>query len=232
MAVAIVRGGFEYQGQKCSAASRMYVPQSLWDEMRDRMIAMMKEIKVGDVRDFRNFMGAVIDKKAFDKISGYLDDAKKNAKVIQGGGARATRATSSSRRWSKRATRRTGCCARRSSDRCVTAYVYDDAKWAETLRHRRPDVAVRADRRGVRARSRGGARGARRRCATPPATSTSTTSRPARSSGSSRSAARAHRARTTRPGSKLNLVRWVSARTVKETFAPPTDFKYPFMSEE
>ena len=79
VAVAAVRGAFEFQGQKCSAASRMYVPKSRWNDIRDRMVAMMKEIKVGDVRDFRNFMGAVIDKKSFDKISGYIDDAKKNA---------------------------------------------------------------------------------------------------------------------------------------------------------
>ena len=83
--MAIVRGGFEYQGQKCSAASRVYVPQSLWKDVRDRVIAMMKDIKMGDVRDFRNFMSAVIDKKAFDKISGYVADAKKSAKILQGG---------------------------------------------------------------------------------------------------------------------------------------------------
>ena len=88
VAVAIARGGFEYQGQKCSAASRVYVPESLWSEVRDRTIAMMKEIKIGDVRDFRNFVSAVIDQKAFTKISGYLDDAKKNAKVLQGGTAK------------------------------------------------------------------------------------------------------------------------------------------------
>jgi 1-pyrroline-5-carboxylate dehydrogenase len=86
LAVAIVRGGFEYQGQKCSAASRIYVPQSLWNGVRDRVVAMMREITMGDTRDFRNFMSAVIDKKAFDKISGYVADAKKSAKVLQGGG--------------------------------------------------------------------------------------------------------------------------------------------------
>src|SRR6187401_1680331 len=86
VAVAIVRGGFEYQGQKCSAASRIYVPQSLWKEVRDRAIAMMREIKMGDPRDFRNFMSAVIDKRAFDKISGYVADAKKRAKILYGGG--------------------------------------------------------------------------------------------------------------------------------------------------
>ena len=84
VAVAIARGGFEYQGQKCSAASRVYIAQSSVEQVRDRAVAIMKEIKVGDPRDFRNFMGAVIDKKAFTKISGYLDDAKKNAKIVSG----------------------------------------------------------------------------------------------------------------------------------------------------
>jgi 1-pyrroline-5-carboxylate dehydrogenase len=88
VAVAIARGGFEYQGQKCSAASRVYVPQSLWNEVKDRTVAMMKDMKMGDVRDFRNFMGAVIDKKAFAKISEYLDHAKQHARVLQGGGAK------------------------------------------------------------------------------------------------------------------------------------------------
>ena len=87
VAVAIARGGFEYQGQKCSAASRVYIPRSLWPEIRDRVVAMMREIRMGDVADFRTFMGAVIDKKAFDKINAYLDDAKKNATVVQGGAA-------------------------------------------------------------------------------------------------------------------------------------------------
>src|SRR5438093_3853135 len=86
LAAAIVRGGFEFQGQKCSAASRVYVPRSLWNEVRDRAVAMMADIKMGDIRDFRNFMGAVIDKRAFDKIRGYVDHAKKNATIIAGGG--------------------------------------------------------------------------------------------------------------------------------------------------
>ena len=80
LAVAIVRGGFEYQGQKCSAASRIYVPQSLWKDVRDQVIAMMKDIKMGDPRDFRNFMSAVIDKKAFDKISGYVAGGEEDAR--------------------------------------------------------------------------------------------------------------------------------------------------------
>ncbi|HJU65189.1 MAG TPA: aldehyde dehydrogenase family protein, partial [Gemmatimonadaceae bacterium] len=87
LAVAIARGGFEYQGQKCSAASRVYVPRSLWKEVRERTVAMMEEFQVGDVTDFRNFMGAVIDKKAFTKISEYLEDARRNAKIVSGGDA-------------------------------------------------------------------------------------------------------------------------------------------------
>src|SRR5512138_2075585 len=85
VAVAIARGAFEYQGQKCSAASRIYIPQSLWPDVRDRVVGMMRDMKMGDVADFRTFLGAVIDRKAFDKIGSYIEDAKKNARVIQGG---------------------------------------------------------------------------------------------------------------------------------------------------
>src|SRR2546430_7116180 len=72
LATGMVRGAFEYQGQKCSAASRAYVPDALWPAVRDRMLEMLAEVKVGDPADFRNFMGAVIDRKAFDKIKGYI----------------------------------------------------------------------------------------------------------------------------------------------------------------
>ena len=87
LAVAMVRGAFEYQGQKCSAASRVYVPKSLWKQTLTCAQEMISDIRMGDVADFRNFMGAVIDKKAFDSISGYLADAGKNAKVLAGGKA-------------------------------------------------------------------------------------------------------------------------------------------------
>src|SRR5206468_6401323 len=85
LAVAIARGGFEYQGQKCSAASRVYVPRSLWPEVRDRTVAMIEEMRMGDVTDFRTFVGAVIDRKAHKRISEYLTDAKTNATVVTGG---------------------------------------------------------------------------------------------------------------------------------------------------
>ncbi|HSL22917.1 MAG TPA: L-glutamate gamma-semialdehyde dehydrogenase, partial [Vicinamibacterales bacterium] len=133
VAVAMARGAFEYQGQKCSAASRVYVPASLWNDVRDRTIAMMKDMKMGDPRDFRNFVGAVIDKKAFVSISEYLEDAKKNAKILQGG----------------KADDRTGyfieptliqtdnpayrCLCEEIFGPVLTAYVYPDQKWEETL---------------------------------------------------------------------------------------------------
>ena len=199
VAVAAVRGAFEFQGQKCSAASRMYVPKSRWNDIRDRMVAMMKEIKVGDVRDFRNFMGAVIDKKSFDKISGYIDDGKKNAKVIQGGGCKGDEGYFIEPTLVESTNPSYRLLCEEIFGPVLSVYAYDDAKWSETLELGRSHVAVRADRLGVREGSRGRSSKHRRRCGTRPATSTSTTSRPARSSASSRSAARAHRARTTRP---------------------------------
>src|SRR5690606_13363317 len=88
VAVAIVRGGFEYQGQKCSAVSRVYVPNALWDEIRDRMLGMIEEIRMGDPRDFRNFMSAVIDEAAYRKITSYIEHAKssEDTEIIAGGG--------------------------------------------------------------------------------------------------------------------------------------------------
>ncbi|MES2744322.1 MAG: L-glutamate gamma-semialdehyde dehydrogenase, partial [Bdellovibrionota bacterium] len=87
LVTGLVRGAFEYQGQKCSAASRAYVPKSLWSEVEKKLVATVKELKVGDVEDFENFMGAVIDKRSFDRIKGYIDEAKssKDAKILVGG---------------------------------------------------------------------------------------------------------------------------------------------------
>ena len=90
LATAIVRGSFEYQGQKCSAASRAYIPESIWDETKKRMMKMISEIKVGDVCDFRNIVNAVIDETSFDKIMSYINKVKSSddAKIITGGKGR------------------------------------------------------------------------------------------------------------------------------------------------
>jgi 1-pyrroline-5-carboxylate dehydrogenase len=231
LAVAIIRGGFEYQGQKCSAASRVYIPQSLWGEVRDRVVAMMKEIKVGDVRDFRNFMGAVIDKRAFDKISGYLDDAKKNATVIAGGGARGDTGYFIDPTFveAKDAGYRLLC--EEIFGPVVTAFVYPDAKFAEILDtvNRTSPYALTGS---IFARDRAAVQKAMlvlRDAAgnfyiNDKPTGAVVGQQPfggARASGTNDKA-----------GSMLNLARWVSARSVKETFAPPHDFRYPFMGAE
>ena len=109
LAVAIARGGFEYQGQKCSAASRIYVPQSLWPDVRDRVVAMMRDMRMGDVQDFRTFIGAVIDGKSFDEDQrlsrGRAGRTPRSSRAVP---SRATWASSSSRRWSRRRIRPIG----------------------------------------------------------------------------------------------------------------------------
>ena len=231
VAVAIVRGAFEYQGQKCSAASRAYIPKSLWPEVRDRVVAMMKDIKIGDVRDFRNFMSAVIDKKAFGRIAGYLDDAKRNAKILGGGGC------DDSTGWFVEPTLiqtenpgyRLLC--EEIFGPVLTAYVYDDAKWSETLRivdetspYALTGAVFAQDRNAVHEAHTALRNAAGNFYVNDKPTGAVVGQQPfggARASGTNDKA-----------GSKLNLLRWVSARTVKETFVPPTDYRYPFMAEK
>jgi 1-pyrroline-5-carboxylate dehydrogenase len=231
IAVAIARGGFEYQGQKCSAASRVYVPKSLWNEVRERTVAIMKEIRVGDVRDFRNFMGAVIDQKAFTRISGYLDDAKKNAKVIQGGTAKGESGYFIEPTLIETSDPGYRLLCEEIFGPVVTAYVYEDAKWADTLGvidqtspYALTGAVFARDRRAVREALSGLRHAAGNFYINDKPTGAVVGQQPfggARGSGTNDKA-----------GSKLNLVRWVSARTIKETFAPPRDHTYPFMSEE
>jgi 1-pyrroline-5-carboxylate dehydrogenase len=230
-AVAIARGGYEYQGQKCSAASRIYVAQSIWPAVRDRLIAMMRTMKMGDVRDFRNFLSAVIDRRAFEKISGYLALAKKNARILQGG----------------RADDRTGFFieptlvqARTPDHRLmveeifgpvVTSYVFPDRQWTQTLRlidrstpYALTGAVFARDRRAIREASSALRNAAGNFYINDKPTGAVVGQQPfggARASGTDDKA-----------GSKLNLLRWVNARTIKETFAPPRAYPYPFMDAE
>jgi 1-pyrroline-5-carboxylate dehydrogenase len=230
-ATAVIRGGYEYQGQKCSAASRIYVPKSLWKEVRGLLEAMIKDIKVGDVADFTNFMGAVIDKKAFDRIDGYLGDARKNATVIAGGG------TNGKDGWfieptlveTKDPAYRLMC--EEIFGPVVTVYVYDDAKWSETLRivdetspYALTGAVFAQDRAAVREAHAALRHAAGNFYVNDKCTGAVVGQQPfggARGSGTNDKA-----------GSKLNLMRWVSARTLKETFVPPTDYRYPFMQPD
>ncbi len=231
VAVAIARGGFEYQGQKCSAASRVYVPQSLWSEVKDRTVAIMKEIRMGDVRDFRNFMGAVIDQKAFVRISEYLDDAKKNAKVVQGGVAKGETGYFIEPTLVETTDPAYRLLCEEIFGPVVTAHVYPDARWADTLAivdrtspYALTGAVFAKDRAAVRQAMSALRNAAGNFYINDKPTGAVVGQQPfggARASGTNDKA-----------GSKLNLVRWVSARTVKETFSPPRDFKYPFMGEE
>ena len=231
LAVAIARGGFEYQGQKCSAASRAYIPRSLWNEVRDRTVAIMGELRMGDVRDFRNFMGAVIDRKAFDKISEYLDDAKRNARVIAGGTARGEEGYFIAPTLVEAPSPDYRLLCEEIFGPVVTVWVYDDAKWSETL-----DVVDQTSpyalTGAVFSRDRNAARealGALRNAAGPCYSNAKPTGavvgQPpcggARASGTNDKA-----------GSKWNLMRWVSPRSIKETLVPPTDYRYPFLGAE
>ncbi|MGI8498166.1 MAG: L-glutamate gamma-semialdehyde dehydrogenase [Gemmatimonadaceae bacterium] len=231
LAVAIARGGFEYQGQTCSAASRIYVPQSLWKEVRDRTVAMMEEIKVGDTRDFRNFMGAVIDRKAFDKISEYLTHARANATVVSGGESLGDDGYFITPTLVE--TRDPGykLLCEEIFGPVVTAYVYPDAQWGETLQQvdRTSPYALTGaifarDRRAVKEAAIALRNAAGNFYINDKPTGAVVGQQPfggARGSGTNDKA-----------GSMLNLVRWVSARSVKETFSPVTDYRYPFLGEK
>ena len=231
VAVAIARGGFEYQGQKCSAASRVYVPRSLWKEVRDSTVSMMEDIRQGDVRDFRNFVSAVIDRKAFDKISGYIADAKENATVVAGGTANGKDGWFIAPTLIETDEPGYRLLSEEIFGPVVTAYVYDDARWAETLDlvDRTSPYALTGavfadDRRALREATLALRNAAGNFYLNDKPTGAVVGQQPfggARASGTNDKA-----------GSKLNLVRWVSARTIKETFSPPLDYKYPFMAEE
>jgi 1-pyrroline-5-carboxylate dehydrogenase len=232
LATAIVRGGYEYQGQKCSAASRIYVPESLWPEVKGLTLGMMEKIRMGDPADFRNFMGAVIDRKAFDKISGYIKHAQEaeNVEIIAGGGFDDSKGyfIEPTLVQAKDSAYRLMC--EEVFGPVVALHVYRDSEWAETLKvvDRTTPYALTGavfanDRRAVREAMMALRNAAGNFYVNDKPTGAVVGQQPfggARGSGTNDKA-----------GSKLNLVRWISARAIKETFSPPTDYRYPFMSE-
>jgi 1-pyrroline-5-carboxylate dehydrogenase len=231
VAVAAVRGAFEFQGQKCSAASRLYVPKSMWADVRDRMVAIMRDIRMGDVRDFRNFMSAVIDQKAFTKISGYIDDAKQHARVVQGGGCHGSEGYFIEPTLVETSDPGYRLLCEEIFGPVLTAHAYDDAKWRETLEvvDRTSPYALTGsifarDRAAIREASTVLRNAAGNFYINDKPTGAVVAQQPF---GGSRGSGTNDKA-----GSKLNLLRWVSPRTIKETFVPPTDFRYPFMAEE
>ena len=232
LVTATVRGAFEYQGQKCSAASRAYIPASIWADYKDRLLAEIQQIKMGDPRDFTHFMNAVIDENAFDTIAGYIEHARAaaDAEIICGGECdksqgyfiQPTVITTTNPAF------KTLC--EEIFGPVLTIHVYDDDKLDETLtqcdtasayaltgavfaqeRYAAVKIAARLEHAAgnfyINDKPTGAVVG----------------QQPfggGRASGTNDKA-----------GSKLNLLRWCSARTIKETFVPPTDWRYPFMGE-
>lgn len=230
---AIVRGGYEYQGQKCSAASRVYVPDSLWKRIKDKLVDNINNISMGDVADFRNFMGAVIDRASFKKLTGYLEEAKRSedAQILAGGEADDSigyfiRPTLIHVR---RPDYRTMC--EELFGPVVTLYVYPEKEWQQTLSlvdstspYALTGAVFSTDRTAIADAHRILRFAAGNFYVNDKPTGAVVGQQPF---GGSRASGTNDKA-----GSMMNLLRWVSARTIKETFVPPTNYRYPFMSEE
>jgi 1-pyrroline-5-carboxylate dehydrogenase len=230
---AMVRAGYEYQGQKCSALSRAYVPKSWWPELKDKLAAMISEIKMGDPRDFRNFMNAVIDEDSFDNISGYIKKAREDSEseVIIGG--KCDKSKGYFVEPTVILTRNPHFITMEEEifGPVVTVYVYDDDNFEETLSlcdQTSPYALTGAiwarDRAAVLKADHVLRHAAGNFYINDKPTGAVVGEQPfggGRASGTDDKA-----------GSHLNLMRWISPRTIKENLFPPTDFKYPFMSGE
>ncbi len=232
VAVAMVRGAFEFQGQKCSAASRVYLPQALAKEVRERAVAMIAEIRVGDVREMTNFMGAVIDKNAFRDITGYIEHAKKDGSRILAGGTYDDKVG-----WFiqptlvEAADPKSKLMQEEIFGPVLTMTVYDEKRVDEALRlcdetspYALTGAVFARDRRFVEHAGLALRNAAGNFYINDKPTGAVVGQQPfggARASGTNDKA-----------GSLWNLVRWVSPRAIKENLAPPTSWKYPFLAPE
>ncbi|WP_128545370.1 L-glutamate gamma-semialdehyde dehydrogenase [Larkinella soli] len=233
VATALVRGAFEYQGQKCSAASRAYIPSSLWEQIREYILADLREIKTGTVEDFSNFVNAVIDERAFDKISKYISEAKNDPRVevIAGGTFDKTdgffiQPTVLLARDPQYVT-----MCEEIFGPVLTVYIYHPDHFEETVQlvdqtspYALTGSLFARDRYVIEEVSQKLVNAAGNYYINDKPTGAVVGQQPfggARASGTNDKA-----------GSSLNLLRWVSARVIKETFVPPVDFRYPFMETE
>jgi 1-pyrroline-5-carboxylate dehydrogenase len=233
VATALSRGAFEYQGQKCSAASRAYIPRSLWPDVREMMLADLKSFRMGGVEDFRNFINAVIDESSFDKLAGFIDRAKqdKDVEIIAGGNYdKSTGYFIEPTVILSRNPRYVTMCEELFGP-ILTIYVYEDDQYDETL-----DILDKTspyaltgsifaqDRYIIDHTTKRLVNAAGNFYINDKPTGAVVGQQPfggARASGTN-----------DKSGSFLNLLRWVSPRTIKENFNPPEDYRYPFMAEE
>jgi len=232
LAVAIVRGGFEYQGQKCSAASRVYLPSTIAAQVRERVVAMIREIAVGDVSDFGNFMGAVIDRSAFRDITAYIEHARGDgSKILTGGTYDDKVGHFIQPTLVETPDPKSKLMREEIFGPVVTWHVYDaahvDAALAlcdETSPYALTGAVFARDRAWIEHASQRLRNAAGNFYINDKPTGAVVGQQPfggARASGTNDKA-----------GSLWNLIRWVSPRSIKETFAPPTTWRYPFLSSE
>jgi 1-pyrroline-5-carboxylate dehydrogenase len=231
VATAIVRGSFEYQGQKCSAASRVYAPSNLWPRIRERLEEDVDQIQVGDVQDFRNFMGAVIDGNAYKTQVDAIKLARGEAEVVVGGDADDTQGYFVKPTVVATTDPGFDLMQRELFGPVVTAYVYDEKKFDDTLGvvndtspYALTGSIFSTDRSAIETAHHALRDAAGNFYVNDKPTGAVVGQQPfggARASGTNDKA-----------GSMWNLIRWVSPRTIKETFVPPSDYRYPFMAEE
>jgi len=232
VAAAIVRAGFEYQGQKCSACSRVYIPASRWAELKERVLALLAEVKMGDVRDFRNFFNAVIDEAAFDSTMKYIELARsaQDAQIIAGGKGDKSVGYFIEPTVILTTNPKFVTMEEEIFAPVVTIYVYDDAQLDETLKildatspYALTGAIFAKDRYVINHLTEVLANSAGNFYINDKPTGAVVGHQPfggARSSGTNDKA-----------GSFLNLIRWTSPRTIKESFTPPADIKFPFLEE-
>jgi 1-pyrroline-5-carboxylate dehydrogenase len=234
VSTALVRGAFEYQGQKCSAASRAYIPKSMWPKLKRRLVEDVKSIQMGDVEDFRNFMNAVIDEAAFDDITSYIDFAKQNkkdAKFIVGGGYSKEKGYFIEPTVIETTDPKFKTMVEEIFGPVLTVLVYDDKEYTRTLRlcdtaspYALTGSIFAQDREAINTAERALVNTAGNFYINDKPTGAVVGQQPfggARASGTNDKA-----------GSRINLLKWCSPRTIKETFDPPRDYRYPFMAEK
>lgn len=227
LATGIVRGGFEYQGQKCSAASRIYVPRSLWPEVRDRAVADTQAMKVGDVADFSTFVGAVIDARAYQRITQYQALARESARVLVGGGASDAEGFFVEPTLVEVEDPRHRLMQEEIFGPVVSVFVYDDARWSETLDlvdttspYALTGAIFSRDRAAIAEASTRLRNAAGNFYVNDKPTGAVVGQQPfggARASGTNDKA-----------GAPFNIARWLSPRSIKETFVSPTAWRYPY----
>lgn len=232
VATALVRGAFEYQGQKCSAASRAYIPKSLWNEVKEIMGTQLASIKVGSPEDPSNFVNAVIHKGSFEKCEKYIKNAQSasDAEIIFGGKCDGTKGWFVEPTVILTTNPKYPSMTEEIFGPILTIYVYEDEKWAETLKlvdetspYALTGAIFSQCRYAIDEATKALENAAGNFYINDKPTGAVVGQQPfggARASGTNDKA-----------GSKMNLLRWVSVRSIKETFNPPTDYKYPFLGE-